>query len=170
MATRYRFSVEEFERVFQDVKNLELLEGEIYQMSPIGPRHNYKVMQLNHRLTQRFSGKAIVQVQGSLRLSDQSELQPDFALLRLPEEQYQERLPNLEDVLLIIEVSDTTLEYDRKEKLPVYAQAGIPEYWVVNLIDDVLEVYREPIGRLYRTCTLYKPGETVEFMGEKLEW
>ncbi len=170
MATKYRFSTQEFERLFADVKRLELLEGEIYQMSPIGPRHNYKVVQLTHRLTERLGKRTLVQVQGSLRLSDKSELQPDFCLLKLPEEQYRDRLPNANDVLLVIEVSDSTLEFDLKEKLPVYAEAGIPEYWVVNLEDYVLEVYREPIGRQYRARTLFQPGEAVEFMGERLEW
>lgn len=170
MATRYRFSTQEFERLFADVKHLELLEGEIYQMGPIGPRHNYKVMQLTHRLMEHFGGRTMVQVRGSLRLSDESELQPDFCLLKLPEEQYRDRLPSATDVLLVIELSDSTLEVDLKEKLPVYAEAGIPENWVVNLEGNVLEVYREPMGRLYRTRTLYKPGEAVEFMGERLEW
>lgn len=95
---------------------------------------------------------------------------PIFACSSCPEEQYRDRLPSATDVLLVIEVSDSTLEYDLKEKLPIYAQAGIPEYWVVNLVDDVLEVYREPMGRLYRTRTLYQPGETALLMGEKLEW
>jgi Uma2 family endonuclease len=168
MATRYRFSVEEFERVFAGVKNLELLEGEIYQMSPIGPKHMHTLNRLTGLFAVVFSKKAIVSVQNPIRVPPGSELEPDLVLLS--SNTPQDRLPEPQEVLLVIEVSDTTLEYDRKEKLPVYAGAGIPEYWVVNLIDDVLEVYREPIGRLYRTCTLYKPGETVEFMGEKLEW
>ncbi|MBF6593647.1 MAG: Uma2 family endonuclease [Thermaceae bacterium] len=170
MAIRHRFSIEEFERLYQDVQNIELLEGEIYHMSPIGPKHNYRVMQLNHRLSQLFGERARVQVQGSIRLLDKSEPQPDFSLVKLPEEQYQSRLPQENDVILIIEVSDSTLAYDRDEKLPAYAEAGISEYWIVNLNEDVLEVYREPIGRNYRSRTLYRAGEPVEFMGERLEW
>ena len=170
MAIKYRFSVEEFERLHADVKHIELLEGEIYQMSPVGPKHNYKVMQLTHRFTEQLGKQAIVQVQGPVRLSDGSEPQPDFALLRLPQEQYQDRLPRAEDLLLLVEISDSTLEYDCKDKLPVYAEAGVPEYWIINLNENVLEVYREPIGRLYRTRTLYQQGEKVDFMGEMLEW
>jgi Uma2 family endonuclease len=169
MAIKYRFSVEEFERLHADVKHVELLEGEIYQMSPVGPKHNYKVMQLTHRFTEQLGKQVVVQVQGLVRLSDGSEPQPDFALLRLPQEQYQDRLARGEDILLLVEVSDTTLEYDRKDKLPVYAEAGVPEYWIINLNENVLEVYRQPIGRQYRTRTLYQPGEKVEFMGEMLE-
>lgn len=170
VAIRHRFSIAEFERLYEDVKNIELLEGEIYQMSPIGPKHNYRVMQLNHRLTQLFGNRARVQVKGSIRLLDQSEPQPDFALVKLPEEQYRERLPQKNDVLLIIEVSDSTLTYDREQKLPAYAEAGIPEYWILNLNEDVLEVYRQPMGRNYRSRTLYPVGEPVEFMGGQLEW
>lgn len=170
MAIKHRFSIEEFERLYQDVQNIELLEGEIYHMSPIGPKHTFHVGSLTALLVTRFGSRGWVLPQSSMRLSDRSEPQSDVLLVSLPKERYLERLPEPADVLLLIEVSDSTLKYDREQKLPVYAEAGIPEYWIRNLVDDILEVYREPIGRNYRSRTLYRAGETVEFMGERLEW
>lgn len=169
MAIRHRFSIEEFERLYQDVQNIELLEGEIYQMSPIGPKHTFHVGGLNALLVVKFGARGLVLPQSALKLSESSEPQPDLLLVSLPKERYLERLPEPADVLLLIEVSDSTLKYDREQKLPVYAEAGIPEYWIRNLLDDTLEVYQEPIGRNYRSRTLYRTGEPVEFMGERLE-
>ncbi|WP_027891242.1 Uma2 family endonuclease [Calidithermus chliarophilus] len=170
MATRYRFSVEEFERLFAEVKGVELLEGEIYEMSPIGPKHAAAVGRMTGTLASRFAGRAVIWVQNPLRIPPSSELQPDLMLLLPPDGRYESRLAEPADVLLVVEVGDSTLSYDREHKLPLYAEAGIPEYWILNLVDDVLEVYREPIGRNYRSRTLYRSGEPVEFMGERLGW
>ncbi len=170
MAVKYRFSIEEFERLHAEVRHVELLEGEIYQMSPIGPKHNIVTGGLNALLTIHFHQRAIVLSQGSMRIPEHSEPEPDILLIKPPKEQYFERLPEPADVLLLVEVSDSTLKYDREVKLPIYAEAGIPEYWILNLNENVLEVYREPIGRQYRSRTIYRPGEAVEFMGERLEW
>lgn len=167
MAIKYRFSVQEFERLHAEVKHVELLEGEIYQMSPVGPIHVRTINYLTGLFAVMLLGKVIVSVQNPIRLSNYSEPEPDIALLKL--EYNSEQLPSAPDILLVVEVSDSTLKYDREQKLPIYAEAGISEYWIVNLIDNVLEVYREPIGRMYRTRRLYQPGEAVEFMGERLE-
>jgi hypothetical protein len=88
-------------------------------------------------------------------------------LLSLSKGRYLECPPEPGDVLLLIEVSGSTPKYDREQKLPLYAEAGIPECWILNLMDDVLEVYQGPIGRQYRSRTIYRPGEAVEFMGER---
>lgn len=167
MATKYRFSVEEFERYFSGVNRVELLEGEVYKLGLVTPRHTYCVTGLVHPLIHLFYPNCMVLVRGALELSSVSMPEPDIVLLRPFDEI---RYPRSSDVALVIEVSDSTLAYDREQKLPVYAEAGIPEYWIMNLVENVLEVYREPIGRQYRSHTLYQPGEAVEFMGERLEW
>jgi Uma2 family endonuclease len=161
MATRYRFRVEEFERAFQGVPHVELLRGEVYQMSPIGPKHVHKVAQLDARLQETLRGKAVVLVQSPLRLSEDSEPEPDLLVLKPPLERYQDRLPTPEGVLLLVEVADTSLEFDREVKLPLYAEAGIPEVWLVNLKENLLEVYRDPRGGRYREIRLLSPEEEV---------
>jgi|FaiFalFF_MnMetaG_3_1042247.scaffolds.fasta_scaffold06776_3 Uma2 family endonuclease len=161
MATRYRFRVEEFERAFQGVPHVELLRGEVYQMSPIGPKHVHKVAQLDARLQETLRGKAVVLVQSPLRLSEDSEPEPDLMVLRPPLDRYREKLPTPEDVLLLVEVADTSLEFDREVKLPLYAEAGIPEVWLVNLKENLLEVYRDPRGGRYREIRLLSPEEEV---------
>jgi Uma2 family endonuclease len=161
MATRYRFRVEEFERAFQGVPHVELLGGEVYQMSPIGPKHLYAVMRMDHRLREALGPKAVVAVQSPLRLFEDSEPEPDLLVLKPPLERYQDRLPTPEDVLLLVEVADTSLEFDREAKLPLYAEAGIPEVWLVNLKENLLEVYRDPRGGRYREIRLLSPEEEV---------
>jgi len=161
MATRYRFRVEEFERAFQGVPHVELLRGEVYQMSPIGPKHFYAVMRMDHRLREALGPKAVVAVQSPLRLFEDSEPEPDLMVLRPPLDRYQEKLPTPEDVLLLVEVADTSLEFDREVKLPLYAEAGIPEVWLVNLKENLLEVYRDPRGGRYREIRLLSPEEEV---------
>ncbi|WP_243027253.1 Uma2 family endonuclease [Thermus albus] len=161
MATRYRFRVEEFERAFRDVPRVELLRGEVYQMSPIGPKHFLAVMRLDHSLKEALQGKALVAVQSPLHLSQDSEPEPDLMVLQPPWERYKGRLPEPHDVLLLIEVADTSLEFDREVKLPLYAEAGIPEVWLVNLKEDLLEVYREPKEGRYRLIRLLSPSEAV---------
>jgi Uma2 family endonuclease len=161
MATRYRFRVEEFERALQGVPHVELLRGEVYQMSPIGPKHAHKVAQLDERLQEILKGKAVVMVQSPMRLSEDSEPEPDLMVLRPPLDRYREKLPTPEDVLLLVEVADTSLEFDREAKLPLYAEAGIPEVWLVNLKENLLEVYRDPRGGRYREIRLLSPEEEV---------
>jgi Uma2 family endonuclease len=105
--------------------------------------------------------KAVVAVQSPLRLFEDSEPEPDLLVLRPPLERYQDRLPTPEDVLLLVEVADTSLEFDREVKLPLYAEAGIPEVWLVNLKENLLEVYRDPRGGRYREIRLLSPEEEV---------
>ncbi|SDE57556.1 Endonuclease, Uma2 family (restriction endonuclease fold) [Thermus arciformis] len=173
MVTRYRFRVEEFERAFQGVPHVELLRGEVYRMSPIGPKHFYAVMRLDHRLREALGTKAVVAVQSPLRLSEDSEPEPDLLVLKPPLERYADRLPTPEDVLLLVEVADTSLEFDREVKLPLYAEVGIPEVWLVNLKENLLEVHQRPRGGRYREIRLFSPEEEVSpsaFPGVRLPW
>lgn len=130
--------------IFPPESHLELIEGEILHMAPIGFNHAGHVNRLNSFLTLLTHGQAIPSVQNPVQLGDLSEPQPDFLLLRPEPSFYSSRHPDAPDVILLVEVSDSTLRFDRQQKLRLYASHNIPEYWIVNLIDNCLEVYRQP--------------------------
>jgi len=164
---RYSFTAEEFERlgeagILRQDARLELIEGEIIEMPPIGNAHAACVKFLNRLLSRLFDGIFVVGVQDPVRLGDFSEPQPDISLLRWRDDDYNEGHPTPADVLLVIEVSDTTLEYDRKVKMPLYARAGIPEAWVVNLPEECIEVYSDPAGGEYQTVRSYRRGRRLQ--------
>ncbi len=123
---------------------VELLEGEIVQMTPVGSEHAACVSRLNRLFLRAAETAAIVRVQDPVRLGDLSELQPDLALVRPRPDFYRQAHPGPEDVLLLVEVADTSGAYDRQVKLPLYARAGIPEVWIVDLQAQVVEIHRGP--------------------------
>ena len=161
----YRFSIEEYEQAacagVWDGVRVELLDGEVFPMTPIGPGHNFSVARFVKQFVLQFGERAMVVSQSPLHLPPDGEPEPDVALLKLPEEQYQSRLPNGEDVLLLVEVSKSTLEHDRTKKLPIYARASVPEVWIHNLIDNQLEVYKDPQGKRYTSLMTYAKGQEV---------
>jgi hypothetical protein len=151
--TRRRFTRPEYYRMAEagilgEADRVELIEGEIVQMSPIGSRHFAFVISLTHLLAVRLTGHALVSVQSPVILTDDTEPQPDLAVLR--SRAYKERKAYADDVLLLIEVADTSLAYDRTTKLRLYAEAGIPEYWIVDCTTETVEVYRTPGAGRYR--------------------
>ncbi len=173
----YRFSIEEYEQTARtgvwDDRRVELLDGEVFPMAPIGPEHGLSVIQFIEQLVLRFSGRAVLAAQNPLHLPPDGEPEPDIMLLKPPKEQYQSRLPTGKDVLLLIEVSKSTLEYDRSKKLPIYARASISEVWIHNLVDRQLEVYRNPQGERYTSLFTLSEGEEVAplaFSGEGVQW
>ena len=131
-------------------RSVELIDGEILDMSPIGFNHSGHLNRLNNYFYSLVFGKAIISVQNPLQLSRFSEPEPDLMLLKPHENFYSSRHPTAEDVLLLIEVSDTTLNFDQTQKLRLYATHQIPEYWILNLNDTCLEIYREPYGEVYK--------------------
>ena len=140
---------------------VELIEGEIIDMAPIGNPHNSAVDRLNQWLTVAALGNAIVRVQGSFRLSGFTEPQPDVILLKPTEDFYWSRPAAGEDTLLVIEVSDSTFAYDRKIKAPLYARYGIPEYWIVEIERARLHFFRSPAdGRYTDVSFTSTPGVT----------
>lgn len=147
--------------VWPEDARLELLDGVIYNMTPVGPSHVYRVLALQERFTVALGGKAVVLSQSPVRLSDRSEPEPDLALLKPPKESYRKRLAGPEDILLIIEVADSSLDYDRNQKLPLYARAGIAELWIVNLQEETLERYRHPELEHYRDVVTLEQGREV---------
>lgn len=139
---------------------VELVEGEIVTMSPVGKRHMAAVKRLMDLLFPlQQARKALLQVQDPLRLSPESEPQPDLTLLSYRENFYRDKVPEAEDALLVIEVADTSLDYDLTVKLPLYAKAGIPEVWVVDLVRDRVHVFRKPQGEGYGEAQALEEGE-----------
>ena len=163
--TRWRFTVHDYHRmgeagILHEDDRVELIEGEIVEMAAIGTRHFSCVNRLTRLLVMGVGEEAVVSVQNPVRLNEQTEPQPDITMIR-PRD-YTQSLPVPEDVLLLVEVSDTTLAYDRDVKLPLYARAGIGEVWIVNLPARTIEQYTDPSCDRYR-CVDHKRG------GQKLQ-
>lgn len=163
-AEKRYFKVGEYNRmgeagVFSEDDRVELVEGEIVEMTPIGRRHASCV----GRLTEIFGqySESIVWVQNPVQLDVFTEVQPDVALLKRREDFYSRSHPTPEDVLLAVEVTDTSAAYDRTVKLPLYARAGVPEVWLVDLNDGVVEVYARPETGEYRESCRHSRGESL---------
>jgi Uma2 family endonuclease len=161
---RHRITVEEYHRMAEvgllapDAR-VELIEGVIIDMPPIGSRHAAAVDRLAELLHGAVGKRAIVRCQGAIQLGDLNEPQPDLALLARREDFYEQRNPTPSDTLLVIEVSDTTLHHDLHTKMSLYARHGIPELWVVDVEGKRLHVFRNPAGTSYAQATAsQKPG------------
>ena len=164
------FSVEDFHAmgdagVFGEDERVELLNGVIIEMPPIRKWHRSSVYALGNifsvELGNRLRNEAIVGVQNVIRLEDNRELLPDIAILRSSEDYYFSTPPGPADILLIGEVSDTSLRYDLEEKLPAYAEAGIPETWIANIPSRRIEVYTDPANGEYQSRGVFGVGESV---------
>jgi Uma2 family endonuclease len=140
---------------------VELINGEVVEMAPIGARHANSVRFLNLLFSQHLAGRAVVDVQNPVRVGGHSEPQPDIALLRQRPGLYPNAHPGPRDVLLVIEVADVTTTYDRETKLPLYASVGIPEAWLVDLSSERLEVHRSPRPEGYSEVRILRRGEKV---------
>lgn len=163
---KHLITVEEWDRLialgfFEPEARIELIEGEMIDMPPIGDDHIYCVNALNQLLMRSVGDAAIVQVQSPIRLSRLSDPEPDVALLRPPLTRYRSRRATPEDILLVIEVSDTSLGYDQGRKGPLYALAGIPEYWIVDLNTQQVLVARDPGPDGYRSIASVGAGEML---------
>lgn len=142
-------------------ERVELLEGEIIAMSPVGDRHMSCTRRINRLFAElNIAERAIVSVQDPIATST-SEPEPDVALLAFREDLYDFRKPRPQDTLLLIEVADSSLDYDRNVKLPYYAEIGVPEVWIANLQDDRVEAHTEPTPQGYRATRIYQPGDTI---------
>ena len=164
--THRRFTVAEFLHLadigfLREDERVELIRGEIVEMSPINVAHASTVSRLLSVLSNLLGHRVILSVQNPVQLDDFTLLQPDVALLKPQDDFYSKQHPVPEDVLLLIEVSDSTVSYDRRVKASLYGTAGIIEYWIVNLPERQIEVYREPRADGYRTVTRYASGETL---------
>jgi Uma2 family endonuclease len=170
------FSVDEYHRMIQagvltEHDSVELLEGWIVLKMPRDPQHETAVDAADEALKRRLQDGWRVRVQSAITTGD-SEPEPDIVVARGPISRYQSRHPGPEDILLVVEVSNTTLAFDRSEKARVYARAGIPNYWIVNVRDWRIEAYSEPSGPApapgYRRHSDYQPGDAVPLvLGEE---
>lgn len=162
-----RFDVDEYYRmaeagILSPDDRVELIEGEIVTMSPIGSRHAAGVDRTARAFFSRVAPEAgIVRVQAPVRLSHRTEPQPDISILRPRADFYAEAHPGPGDILLVVEVGDSSLEYDRHIKTRVYADAGIPEYWLVDIDGRRLTRFRDPQQGRYRDTTEHEAGETL---------
>ncbi len=166
LVRRRRFTVDEYHRmaeagVLREDDRVELLEGEVVLMSPIGGRHAACVSRLTHLLVPSVGPHAIVWAQNPVRLDAHSEPQPDVTLLRPREDFYASRTPRPEDVLLAIEVGDSSARFDREVKAPLYARAGVRELWLVDLGAGEVSVCRRPDERGYAEVTVKRRGESL---------
>jgi Uma2 family endonuclease len=163
---QHRFSVADYHRmaetgVLKPDARVELLDGKIIDMLPIGPFHGGSVKRLNRLFNQKAAGRWLVSTQDPVHLGEHSEPQPDLMLLKPMADDYTSRHPVPEDVYLLIEVADTTLAFDREQKLPLYGRAGIPEVWIVNLAAKTIEIYREPNFSGYTHHRVLRSGDTA---------
>lgn len=142
-------------------ERVELINGEIIKMNPVNSRHAGHVKKLNELLIILLSKFVTIGIQDPIRLHQLSEPEPDISILKKSSDNYISHHPNADDVIFLIEVFDSTLRYDRNKKATLYATANIPEYWILNLIDDQLEVFQNPIDGIYTTKVILKRGEKV---------
>jgi Uma2 family endonuclease len=163
---RRLFTVDEYHLMMQagiiaEDERVELIAGEIIKMSPIGPRHAICVGLLTHILDRLMGDAPRVISQSPIHLGTGFEPQPDVIVLKEDIRSYNQRKLIAEDVLLLVEVSDSTLEFDRDVKVPLYAEAGIAELWIVNLRNETVEVFAQPSGKIYEKTRKAKKGTTL---------
>jgi len=167
-AARHRFSVDAYHRmgetgILHPADRIELIDGEIAEMAPVGSPHIGAVFALNRLLTQAAPEGVTVSVQSPIQMGDRSEPEPDLALLRARPDGYRTPpRPSAPDVLLIIEVSDTSLRYDREVKLALYARHGVPEVWIVDLAARAVEIHRKPEQETYAEVATRGRSETLQ--------
>jgi Uma2 family endonuclease len=165
-ATKKLFTVDEYYRmgeagILPEAVRTELINGEIIEMSAMRARHAGGIARVNDVLLPLFKLKALLRPQLPLRLNNFTEPQPDLCVVKVRGDYYASEHPSPEDTFLAIEVSDTSLSYDRDVKSKVYAEAGIPEFWIVDLVNSELLVFRGPSGGTYRTALALRHGDTV---------
>jgi Uma2 family endonuclease len=164
-ARHFRFTVEQYQRLAHDGylapnARVELIDGEIVEMSPIGDRHNAFVDRIAELLFELLRRTVNIRVQGSIRLGEVGAPHPDIAVMRRRDDHYAGGLPRPEDILLIIEVADSSLVYDRDEKALRYARFGIVEFWLVDLTQNLVLVHTDPTPAGYRSVEIRRRDDT----------
>jgi Uma2 family endonuclease len=164
--SRRRFTVYDYHRmgeagILSPTDRVELIDGEIVTKMAIGPRHGASVDRATRTLVTTVDTSAIVRVQGSVRLDLFNEPEPDIVLLRPQADFYASAHPGPADILLIVEVAESSIDYDRDIKARVYARAGLPEYWLVDLNEDVVHVHSDPSNGVYRAVADYRREQSI---------
>ena len=163
---RHRFTVEEYARmgdagIFREDDRVELIHGDVQEMTPIGPTHAGVVDDLNELLVTRLAGKARVRIQNPIRLGLHDEPQPDLVVAQLRADHYTGRHPEGSEVLLVVEVADSSLRYDREAKQPLYAAAGIPESWLVDVAARSVTIFTGPTADGYSAERALRTGQEI---------
>lgn len=163
---RRQFTVDDYYRmlaagILNEDDRVELIDGEIRQMSPVDAVHAAHVKRLNQMLSIKLGSHFVIGVQDPIRLNEFNEPEPDLSVLRWHDDFYEQDHPRPSDVFLLIEVANTSLLYDRTEKLPRYAAAAIPEVWLVNIAQRAVEQYAEPENGRYTLYRVVNRGETL---------
>lgn len=161
-----RITVDDYHRIaetgiFERDEHVELLDGILIEMAPIGHRHGYAARTVANLLGYALGTRAIIETNAPLALAPDSEPQPDVLVLRPPFTLYRERLPRPADALLLVEIAETSRSYDRGPKARSYAEAGIEELWVVDLVEEEVVVHRNPQADGYGSRTVFRRGECV---------
>lgn len=162
-----RFTVDEYYKMIElgmlrDYERAEIIEGELIKKMTVGDRHAAVVDFLTRFFVKNVPDNVLVRIQNPIRLSDYNEPEPDIVLADLTKYDGR-RHPRPAEILLVIEVSDATVKYDREKKIPLYAEARIPEVWIVNLPKKIVEIHTNPKFDLYQTVKIYSPGEQIKF-------
>lgn len=163
---RYLFTVGDYHRLIESgqlarTDRIELIHGEFTIMPPIGPEHSFHTTRITNSLPLKLPSGVWLRVAEPITLAPDSEPQPDAAVVRAKEDGYRTAHPGPEDVLLVIEVADTSVAFDTQIKAQLYGQAGIPEYWVLDLPDGCLRVFAEPSAKGYKLLHIFERGDTV---------
>ena len=169
LSPKFKFTTQQYHLmheagVFNDGDRLELINGEIKLMSPIGRKHGACINRLNKLIQKKLGDLMVLSVQNSILLDDNSQPQPDLAILKPRDDFYESGLPTPEDILLIIEVADSSIDYDRHEKAPLYAAAGIPEMWLFDVNKKTIEGYSQPSALGYKQIHRYDEGDTLSML------
>ena len=163
---RRLFTVEEYHRmgdagILTVNEHLELIEGEILKKVPITSRHAASVRRSSQKFTNVVHGRAIVSVQNPVALNDVSEPEPDLAILKRRDDFYARSHPRPPDILLVIEIAETSVAYEREAKLPVYAGSGVQEVWLADIPAETVTAHTEPANGMYRTVRTYRHGDSM---------
>ena len=160
----HRITVADFQKmeqvgILKPTARVELIEGVIVDMSPIGPAHNGIVDHLSQLLHRAVVDRGIVRTQGSIILNENNEPEPDITILKPKSDFYIKELPTPEDIFLVIEIADVSLKEDRGLKIPLYAKHNIPEVWLIDIVNKSVEIYLEPSPSRYQKIVCpEKPG------------
>jgi len=164
--TKKRFTVDEYYKmgeagILTREDRTELVDGEIIMVIRMGSRHASVISRVTCLFVELFNRKAILRAQLPFRLDEFNEFEPDMALFKKRDDSYASAHPGPSDALLVLEISDTSLKYDRDMKLPAYAAAGVPEVWIADLRGDSLLVYRDPSNGKYKSALSFRRGDSI---------
>jgi len=166
---RRRFSIDEYHQmvetgIISSIDRVELIDGEVIEMSPIGRKHAATVARLDKLWQQRLGNRVLIWVQNPIYLSNTSEPQPDLALLKPRDDFYMSALPTPQDILLVVEVADSTISYDREVKMSLYSAAGITEAWLFDLNKQSIEAYTKPGESGYKQIRRFEQGDIFSIL------